>query len=369
MSKISNQIEQIEKEIRETPYHKATEHHIGRLRARLARLKDRIIETQTRKGGAGSPGFAIKKHGDATVVLAGFPSVGKSTLLNTLTNAESKAADYDFTTVTVIPGMMKYKGASIQILDVPGLVEGAAKGSGRGKEVLSVARGADLLLIMAKKGNKKEFDRIKKELNISGVRINLAPANVTIKKTLKGGLKINAPQGADKNLISSVAKEMGLINADITIREKLDIDDLIDAFSKNRVYTKALYIATMMDSHDTPRRWTRPACRTGRYDTSGEQILKTSAKTGIGLEILKEAIWEKLELVRVYLKKSDKSSDYQKPMIMQRNETLSDVLQKIGEQFAQNKKIAKIWGPGSRFPGQEVSFTTKVQDGMEVMFT
>ena len=363
MDNVSKQIEQIEEEIRKTPYHKGTQHHIGRLKARRAMLKDKIIETQTRKGSGGSGGFAIRKHGDATVVLAGFPSVGKSTLLNALTNAKSRAADYDFTTVTVIPGMMKYKGASLQILDVPGLVESASRGRGRGREVLSVARGADLLLIMAKRGSKSEFNRINKELYLNGVRINSNPPGVAVKKTLKGGIKVTAP-AMDKNLISSVAKEMGLVNADITIKQNLDLDGLIDAFSKNRVYTKALYIATMMDSAGSesvpPSRWVR-------YPTS-ESIFRISAKTGFGLDELKEAIWEKLELVRVYLKKPDKTIDYQEPIIMRQGDTLSDVLQKIGEKLAQNKRLAKIWGPGSRFPGQEASLHTKVKDQMEVMF-
>lgn len=70
------------------------------------------------------------KSGDARVALIGFPSVGKSTLLSTLTATQSEAASYEFTTLTCIPGVIEYKGANIQLLDLPGIIEGAAQVNG-----------------------------------------------------------------------------------------------------------------------------------------------------------------------------------------------------------------------------------------------
>jgi small GTP-binding protein len=64
--------------------------------------------------------------------------VGKSTLLNKLTGTFSEVADYEFTTLTCIPGMIRHNGAKIQLLDLPGIIEGAKDGKGRGRQVISI---------------------------------------------------------------------------------------------------------------------------------------------------------------------------------------------------------------------------------------
>ena len=76
---IEDKIKSIEEEIQKTPYNKATSHHIGKLKAKLSKLKEESLQRSS--GGSKGQGFHVKKSGDATVVLVGFPSVGKSTLL------------------------------------------------------------------------------------------------------------------------------------------------------------------------------------------------------------------------------------------------------------------------------------------------
>src|SRR5690606_20656752 len=102
-----DRIRKIEEEIKKNPYNKATSHHIGKLKAKLSRLKEESIQRSS--SGSKGRGFHIKKIGDSTVVLVGFPSVGKSTILNQLTNADSKIGEYEFTTLEISPGIMEHK--------------------------------------------------------------------------------------------------------------------------------------------------------------------------------------------------------------------------------------------------------------------
>ena len=112
MATIKEQIAEIQAEIDKTQKNKATMHHIGKLKAKIAALK-RKIEAQEAHSKSSGPasGFEVKKSGDATVALVGFPSVGKSTLIAQLTGQDSETGAYAFTTLTCIPGLMEHRGA------------------------------------------------------------------------------------------------------------------------------------------------------------------------------------------------------------------------------------------------------------------
>ncbi len=356
MATIAEQIAEIEETLRKTPHHKATNGFIGLMRAKIAKLKDKEIESSGKSGGGGGGGFSVKKQGDATVVLVGPPSAGKSTLINKLTNAESKVAPYAFTTVTVVPGMFKHKEAYIQILDIPGLIEGAKEGKGRGREVLSVARGADLLLIMTDVHRLDRIEKMVAELEGAGIRINKRPPEVLIDKKVSGGLDIhsNIKQEIDKETIKSVAREYGIKSGDISIKEKLTLERLFDSFSSNRVYVPAIFAINKVDE--------------ARNLKKDKNMNYFSVEKNIGMDELIATIWKALKFVTVYLVEPEQEPDFANPIIMKEEETLMDVAEKIGTEFAKDKKSVKIWGNSARFPGQEVSFSTKVTEGMQIRF-
>ncbi len=85
---VIEKIKAIEEEMARTQKNKATEYHVGQLKARLAKLRTELLEPTT-KGGAKGDGFEVQKNGNARICMIGFPSVGKSTLLTQLTDTES----------------------------------------------------------------------------------------------------------------------------------------------------------------------------------------------------------------------------------------------------------------------------------------
>lgn len=364
MVDIDQQILDLEEEIRKTPHHKATDHHIGRMRAKIARLKDQQEQKASKSAGGGG-GYAVKKQGDATVVLVGPPSVGKSTLLTKLTNAKSKIAPYAFTTLTVVPGMLKFRDANIQILDVPGIIAGAEKGRGRGREVLSVARGADLIILMTDVKKTDHIEKINDSLYKNGIRLNGSPPNVIVERRARGNvmIKSNIKQDLDTETFLDIAKEFGYKNAEIKLNEKVTLDQLIDAFSKNRVYVPSFNVinkADMIEDKEIKK-------LKEELSEHGETVF-VSAELEEGIDALLEEIWKQLNFVRVYLVKREEEPSFDNPIVVKVSDTLQDVVNELGQELRETTKRAKVWGNGAVFAGQTVPLTTQVVDGMQVRF-
>jgi small GTP-binding protein len=359
---IKMKISRVEKEIRDTPYDKSSEHHHGVLKAKLARLKDEL-EGPSNKGGGGGVGYAIKHSGDASVVLAGLPSVGKSTLLNAVTNAESKVGNYDFTTLGVIPGMMEYKGIGIQMLDLPGIIEGAAEGKGFGRKVLSVIRAADMVVLMTDIQRLEWLKIIRQELENAGIRLNKKPPRIHIHRMSKGSVQIIDPfKSLDKEMMAEVAQELGYDNVVIQLGEKLgNIDQFIDGLSKSRTYLPLVEVVTKTD--------TEKNSKIEILKSKNNEVVFMSAEKGVGIAEFKEKVWKGLGLVRVYLRRERAGeADKKEPLIVKKNQTISDVLKRISNEMRDDVSRACIWGKNARFPGQEVSFKFPVFDEMEVWF-
>lgn len=361
MSGLEDQIKELEDELQKTPYNKATSKHIGRIKAKIAKLRDEAVNRAMRSGGGGE-GYTVKKSGDATVVLVGFPSTGKSTLLNQLTGAQSEVAAYEFTTLTVVPGAMDYKGAKIQILDIPGLIAGAAMGKGRGKEVIGVVRSADMIVILVDVFNQGHVDVLMKELYDAGIRINRQKPDITIKKTPYGGIRLNSVGAAGIELeeIRAIMGENKLMNADILIRGGATQDDLIDAVLGNRVFIPAFIAVNKVDLIDPKAALAIEADLSRRF---GMPPVMISAQTGYHMDEIKEVIYQELGFMRVFLKPQSGVADLEEPLIIRAGSTVEDVCRKLHRDFVDRFRYARVWGNQVKHPGQRVGLPYRLHDG------
>ncbi|MFH1506055.1 MAG: GTP-binding protein [archaeon] len=355
MVEYDNKITDLEKELASTKYNKATQHHIGLVKAKLAKLKEKQ-EARSSSGRKGD-GYSVRKTGDGTVLLLGFPSVGKSTLLNDLTNAASRIGAYDFTTLTVVPGLLEYDSAKIQILDVPGIVKGAASGRGRGKEVLAVMRNADLALIMIDVQHPGSLDIIQKEVYDTGIRLDQKKPDVKIRKTAKNGIRIGKTvklKVITDDTIKDILKEFRINNADVLIRDSITDDQLIDVIEGNRVYMPSIVVLNKIDLVSQ--------AKLEEVKKKVKPDLCISAVNKSGIEQLKKLIFEKLNLIRIYMKQPKKPADMEEPLIMEKGSTVGDVCEKLHRDFITKFKFVRITGKSAKFPAQKLTLKHVLKD-------
>mmetsp|Transcript_96596 Transcript_96596/g.207224 ORF Transcript_96596/g.207224 Transcript_96596/m.207224 type:complete len:373 (+) Transcript_96596:94-1212(+) len=341
---ILQKISDIEAEMARTQKNKATNGHLGLLKAKLAKLRASLVSEGTKGSGGGGalPGFEVSKTGDARVGLIGFPSVGKSTLLNKMTGSESEVASYEFTTLTCVPGVFNYKGAKIQMLDLPGIIEGAKDGKGRGKQVISVAMSCSLILIVLDV-MKPIFHKRKIEYELEGVgiRLNKQPPNILLKKREKGGIQVALSPGCelkntDEETIMNVLREYRISNASVGVRCDATIDDIIDVVEGNRKYCPALYIMNKIDQITIEE-----------LDIISEvpHHVPICAHHNWNLDGLIETMWKYMDLLRIYTKPKGQIPDYTSPVILPASKNkVEDFCLRIHKSLLAQFKVALVWG-------------------------
>jgi ribosome-interacting GTPase 1 len=181
---------------------------------------------------------------------------------------------------------------------------------------------------------------------------------VKIKKRPKGGIQIGKTVRleslADETIVS-VARELGLNNADILIRSDIGVDDLIDVIHGNKIYIPGLTVVNKIDLVDD-----------GRLDEIKKEVhadVCISAEQKMNIDKLKDAIFERLDFIRVYCKEVGKKADLEIPLIMRRGNTIRDMCNKLHRDFVNKFRFAKIWGRSAKFPGQMQMLDHVLADG------
>jgi len=303
--------------------------------------------------------------------LIGFPSVGKSSLLGELTATKSECAAYEFTTLTCIPGTMRYKGSKVQVLDLPGIIEGAAHGKGRGREVIAVARNADAILIVldaGKEGLNRHREILEKELEMVGIRLNQRPPNVTLSRKKTGGIKFGSTLPLTKlgpdpvKVATSILREYKVNNCDILAREDITVDQLVDCIQGNREYKPCLYLYNKIDTvtiEEINQLARQPHSLVGSVH-KGFNIGKANED-----DPLKAKMWEYLGLTRIYTKRRGQQPDLAAPVVLsqiRRGTTVKSLCANVSSQMLRDFNYALIWGTSAKHSPQRCGLSHQLDD-------
>jgi hypothetical protein len=284
------------------PKHKGTDHLKAELRRRIAKL----TQAADRKAATQRASMVLEKQGAAQVVVTGPPNAGKSQLVSTVTNASPAVADYPFTTQTATPGMMEYENIQVQLVDTPPLVSGSMP-----FWLPQMMRRADALLIMVDLADAPVEQLADVMLQLEEMRIAIGGQEVgdqapgwTRKKALVAGSKADLLEGGVEGVLGELEAELD----------------------------------------------------------GGVPVVALSARTGQGLEELRQQVYRVLNIIRVYTKTPGRKPDFADPIILERGSTLEDAAEQVHKDFRARMKFARLWGSG-KHDGVMVKRDHVLQDG------
>src|SRR6187399_3169785 len=126
-----------------------------------------IEETRVRSSAVHRDSIAVRREGAAQIALVGPPNVGKSTVLQALSEIQIKTGDFAFTTLRPVPALTRIGGVLVQLVEIPGLIGGASEDRGGGRALLGVLRNADAIVFChAANEPPDELKTVREELRI-----------------------------------------------------------------------------------------------------------------------------------------------------------------------------------------------------------
>ena len=129
-----------------------------------------IDETRVRSNAVHRDSIAVRREGAAQICLVGPPNVGKSSLLQALSEIQIKTGDYAFTTLRPVPALTRIGGVLVQLVEIPGLIEGASEDRGGGRALLGVLRGADAIVYCCRaSADPAELQVVRHEVIAAGI--------------------------------------------------------------------------------------------------------------------------------------------------------------------------------------------------------
>ncbi|MCX7426682.1 MAG: 50S ribosome-binding GTPase [Planctomycetia bacterium] len=273
--------------LQEIPKHKGTDHLQASLKSKVAKLKREIAAEKT--AGKKSRGVRIPRQGAGTAILLGGPNAGKSQLLASLTRATPEVAPYPFTTTMPMPGMMAWQDVTVQLIDTPPITADFIESYTYG-----MIRAADLALLLVDLGADEGIEQCQDVLD---------------------------KLGATK---TRLAKESYLDEQDVGLS-----------------YTQTLLVPNKIDLPDAAARLEllHELCSID----FPEYVISAQERTG--MEALRDEIYRRMDVVRVYTKlPSAKQPDLDRPFTVRRGRTLLDLAAQVHKDYIEGLKFARVWG-------------------------
>ena len=143
-------------------------------------VQSQLEETRARSRVVHRDSISVQREGAAQIAFVGPPNAGKSSLLQSLSNIQIKTGDYAFTTTRPVPALTRIRGVLLQLVEIPGLIKGAAEDRGGGRSLLGVLRGADGIVLCHEASSAAGLDPIRRELSAAGIDL---PTLVVATKT------------------------------------------------------------------------------------------------------------------------------------------------------------------------------------------
>ncbi|MBC8174173.1 MAG: TGS domain-containing protein [Candidatus Marinimicrobia bacterium] len=293
----------LEEFISAIPKHKGTDKLRANLRKRLSKLKS---DTQKRqKVSQQYSAFHIESEGAGQAVVVGPANVGKSSLVTALTHAAPKVSEVPFTTWVPTPGMMPVENIHVKLIDTPPLNRDYVE-----PELIELIRRSDLILLVVD----LQADPVEQFKNTLAL--------LKDHRIVPYWLKDHYTKQSRVTLIPLI----GLVN-------KCDSKNYDDDFEICCELLKG-----------------------------ARSLLPVSATTGRNIENIKQVVFDKLEIIRVYSKPPGKPADLKKPFVLKKGSTVADFAYKIHSDFFEKLKSVRVWG-SAVYDGQMVGQDHVLQDG------
>lgn len=299
----ADKIERLEELISTIPKHKGTDKLRADFRRRLSKLR---ASTEARRlPSKRESAFRVDREGSGQAVVVGPTNVGKSALVAALTNATPEVSRSPFTTWEPMPGMMPVENIQIQLVDTPPLTSEYVE-----PQLMDLIRRADLILLV--------------------VDLQTDP-------------------------LQQLEDAIGLLQAYRIIPRRLR-----DDYSDHRGVTFIRLLVLVNKNDDEESDEDLEIFRVLLEDDW--PLLAVSADTGRNLERLKEEVFERLEIIRVYSKPPRKKPDLSAPFVLPKGSTVEDFAGKVHQDFFESLKSARVWGSAS-YDGQMVGRDHVLADG------